>query len=662
VVHLVEPTQTVVPGHTDAYYTLTAPTEAARGAGDEVLDFSGLFRATSGAGLSMEVRDAAGSLLGSGERFQVVVPQGEQLTLHVFGVGGGAGAYTLDIDTLPRVVSVQAQALLPGAGARPGGPTASLVLTFQGDRLDPDTAQNPANYTVTWLGPDGLPDTADDEVIPVVATQGVVYDPSTNVDVASGTVYPTAVRQTVTLLFDRPLPPGSYFIQLSPAIQAAAFNDQEAGLLSAGFTGHPVVSLETGKAVEGSLVAASGLVLAAGALGDLAVWQTGTPFLTQLHDDLGALLDAELTALGDDPAIPATIDGQIVDRFDPALGPPATRPVSVLVIWLDPVPIDLFGSGGSQVVFNPRDNSLLSTFRKGFVFVAGNVEVLALPFAPTGVQNYLLGVDPLPAGARGGVDYFGVTGNQVRDLTAALRAGTSQFLLSFGDPAPPVSQPNAAPLAANQAEAQRAPGIDAALSELAALVAVRNTRSEALSVTPIAPLVGPGQAGPATGAAADAVAARAPAPANLAGGGNHAADPPAPGEPPIVRRILSLLVAVSSMFPGLAGQLRTWLKALGVRLAAGPARATADPPDRAAAVLSAPPEGEAELPAPGGAKVVEALPNDPEPRMALSLAALLGLAGGYLMCPNGSNGPAPGARRRSPRASRGRPRRSDHAE
>jgi hypothetical protein len=123
-----------------------------------------------------------------------------------------------------------------------------------------------------------------------------------------------------------------------------------------------------------------------------------------------------------------------------------------------------------------------------------------------------------------------------------------------------------------------------------------------------------------------------------------------------------MLVAMSSMFPGLAGQLRTWLKALGVRLAVGPARATADPPDRAAAVLSAPPEGEAALPAPGGTKVVEALPNDPEPRMALSLAALLGLAGGYLMCPNGSNGPAPGARRKSRRASRSRPRRSDHAE
>src|SRR5207253_10354926 len=142
-------------------------------------------------------------------------------------------------------------------------------------------------------------------------------------------------------------------------------------------------------------------------------------------------------------------------------GPPAARPVSVLVIWLDPVPIDLFGSGGNQVVFNPRDNSLLSTLRKGFVFVAGDVEVLALPFAPTGVQNYLLGVDPLPAGALGGVAYFGAAGSEVRDLTAALRAGTGLFLLSFGEPALAVPPPRAAP---------RASGLEAALSELAALV------------------------------------------------------------------------------------------------------------------------------------------------------------------------------------------------
>src|SRR5205085_912511 len=91
VVHIVEPTQTIVPGRADAYYTLRVPTEAARGSGDEVVDFSGAFAATAGAGITMEVRDAAGRLLGCGERFRVDAPQGELLTLHVFGVPGTGG-------------------------------------------------------------------------------------------------------------------------------------------------------------------------------------------------------------------------------------------------------------------------------------------------------------------------------------------------------------------------------------------------------------------------------------------------------------------------------------------------------------------------------------------------------------------------------------------
>jgi hypothetical protein len=36
--------------------------------------------------------------------------------------------------------------------------------------------------------------------------QNVAYDPSTNLDINSGKVQPTAVRQTVTLLFGQALP------------------------------------------------------------------------------------------------------------------------------------------------------------------------------------------------------------------------------------------------------------------------------------------------------------------------------------------------------------------------------------------------------------------------------------------------------------------------
>jgi hypothetical protein len=434
VVHLLEPTLTIVPGNESVLYTLKVPTEAAHGAGDEVLDFSGDFQATEGAGISMEVRDAAGNLLGAGERFRVKAPQGATLTLHVFGVSGvggvlGAGAYTLDIDVLPQVVSVEAQPLLPGVSSNPGGPTASLVVTLQGDRLDPATAEDPANYTVTWAGPDGVLGTADDQVIPVAGGHSVVYDPSANVDVASGLTYPTAVRQTVTLLFANPLPAGSYKITLRPAIQAAPFNDQENGLLAGGgaFAGHPVVSLSAGQVVNGSQPTAPNLVLAPGTLGSFSGFTQGTPFLTQLHDDLGALLDATLTASGDDPALTPALLNQIVSRFGPALGPPGQRPTSMLVVWLDPGSVDLEDPNGHQTSYNPSSGTLVQGIPGGFTSVVGNVEVLVVP-TPGG--TFSLGVGDVGALARGGVAYLEEQDSRVQPLTDDLRNGTQQFTLT----------------------------------------------------------------------------------------------------------------------------------------------------------------------------------------------------------------------------------------
>jgi hypothetical protein len=100
-----------------------------------------------------------------------------------------------------------------------------VSVPLQGDRLDPATAEDPANYRITWLGVDGVAGTADDQVIPITCgtagSQCVVYDPSANIDVASGRTFPTAVRQTVTLLFEDPLPAGSYVVELSATIQTA---------------------------------------------------------------------------------------------------------------------------------------------------------------------------------------------------------------------------------------------------------------------------------------------------------------------------------------------------------------------------------------------------------------------------------------------------------
>ncbi len=99
---------------------------------------------------------------------------------------------------------------------------------------------------------------------------------------------------------------------MSPAIQAASFSDDESASLSTGgFAGHPVASLVNGAISAGDIQTVPDLVSASLPLGDLAVWQTGTPFLTQLHDDLGALLEATLTALGDAPTISPAINSQI---------------------------------------------------------------------------------------------------------------------------------------------------------------------------------------------------------------------------------------------------------------------------------------------------------------------------------------------------------------
>ena len=98
---------------------------------------------------------------------------------------------------------------------------------------------------------------------------------------------------------------------------SAAFNADELDLLSndTQLTVHPVVSivgrLPSGGALlaadahvaEGTSVTSQDLVQPPGTLGDLALLRSGNGFLTQFHNDLGALLDSQLTALGDQRSI-----------------------------------------------------------------------------------------------------------------------------------------------------------------------------------------------------------------------------------------------------------------------------------------------------------------------------------------------------------------------
>ena len=394
----------------------------------------------------MEVVDATGKSRATGERFRVVAQQGETLYVHIFGKKdsagvAGVGAYTLAINTLPQVAAVEAQNLLPGIGNQPGGPTTSLVLVFQGDRLAPAAAQVANNYSVVWFGPDGKQGTKDDRRIIVgdglpAGAQAVVYDDSSNVDVASGLTYPTAIRQTVTLLFDKPLPAGGYEIDISPNVVSAGLSSDETDLLSSqnGFNGHTVVSVSGGTIIEGSQFVNRNLVKPDSTLGNLAAFENGTRFLTQFHNDLGALLDAQLTAVGDQSTISKGLLDQITARFSPALGAIDQRLISLAIIFLDPVSFGLVDPDGRTLSYDLQTSAVARHLLLTDVEVGGNLETIVIP-NPSG--TYQLNIADAAAHSRGGWVFLGNQAPEVHSLTDTIRQGAvssdgiSNFNLRF---------------------------------------------------------------------------------------------------------------------------------------------------------------------------------------------------------------------------------------
>ncbi len=441
VTHSLSPTRAIVTGFTDAYYKLTVPTESAAGAGDQVVDFSGGFAAVQGAGLGMEILDAQNNVIGSGERLRLRVAQGATLTVHIFArpAGGGqprgAGLYNLAVTVLPQVVGVEGHWVVPGVNGGPGGPTTSLVVTFQGARLDPAAAQDAANYVVTWLGADGVAGTADDRLITPRTAGGsppVLYSPGTNVDVATGRTVPSAVRQTVTLAFAEGLPAGSYRIEFKPGLRAAPFNSAEASLLSAknGFTGLPLVSLSDPGFAGGATLTLPDLVKPAGPAGGFEAFKAGTPWLTQLHADLSALLDGELGKSGDAPAITAQLLKLVTDKFMPGV---AGRPESFLILVFDPVSIDVVDPKGDRAVVDLKTNTVTNTQPRTFVQAGGNVEVMVL----AGVSgSYVVNLSDVQATARAGAVM--VQGGEANALvlTPSLRDGERSFTFDFNEKGP----------------------------------------------------------------------------------------------------------------------------------------------------------------------------------------------------------------------------------
>jgi hypothetical protein len=427
VTHYVTPALSITSAQTDAYYKFTVPTEAVPHSGPEVIDVSALFQYQTGAGLRVEVLDSNGNVLGVGPRMQVVAPQGAELTVHVYGAGTGAargaGAYTLDIDVLPQVVGVAAPPVLPNGAAT------SIVITLQGDRLDPTTAEDPANYTVTYLAPDGTK-----QVIPVTGLAGaqpIVYDPGANVNVSSGLTFPTSVRQTITLLFAEPLPVGSYQIAIGAGVQTASFDPNEPSLLTntAAFGGHSLVSVSGAlqTITVGASLVVPGLVLPNGA-SSLAQLDSGTPFMTQLQNDLGSLLDALLRARGDDPSLTPAIQAQIVERMLPGVDTSS----SLLVVWLDPVSINLADSEGARTVYNENSPTVSRGLSDTFVEVGGNVELMVVAGAR---GTFTLNVGDVGAQARGGAVVINQGAADSIALTDAMRGGTTQFDFRITSPA-----------------------------------------------------------------------------------------------------------------------------------------------------------------------------------------------------------------------------------
>jgi CARDB len=445
--HLISQPQAIVTDHQNAYFTYTVPTESAPGAGDQVVDISALFQNTTGSGLSLQVT-GGGQVLQtysnstSGDRIRVVAAQGSVLTIHVSSASGGFGVYTLDVDVLPQVVSVQAESALPG------GPATSIVLTLQGDLLDPtfaEAAQDPANYfTVTYEGPNG------DLNIPIpIATMGggqpVVYDDSADVNTDSGLTYQTEARQTITLLFDSPLPAGTYKVALAQKIHTAAYNSNETGSLvdDATFGGHPIVSSTS---TTGSvIITATSLVSSSGTPNpsDANSIGAGTAFLSQLQNDLSALLDSLIKQGASDAAITAAINNEIYARFLPQFEAGNLGTQTFGVIWLDPVSIGLVapaqqpatGSNGlvtpsGAVNYTAGSSTATNTVQRTYIEVGGNVEVIVLANV---VGTFNLDVKNVPAQARGGSVVLSALLSQITSFTDALQGGITSFTVVIPD-------------------------------------------------------------------------------------------------------------------------------------------------------------------------------------------------------------------------------------
>jgi hypothetical protein len=427
VTHYVTPALSIVDGRSDSYFKFTVPTEAAAGSGDQVIDISAAFQYQSGPGLQMEVLDAAGNVLATGSRIRLVAAQGAVLYVHVFGPTAGttrgAGAYAIDITVLPQVVSAQAQTLLPG------GPATQIVLTLQGDRLDPSAAEDPANFTVTWHGP------------------GDAGDPGrVGWRRAAGGVQPWRQRRRVER---GDVPDRRSADHHAPVLRTAAGRVvHDCRVLRR--AGGAILPGRTGRAERRGVVRRA----PAGVGGRRRDPERGRPRRGQprrgqrragqpqpvRHRHQLPHPDAQRPRCAARPTPPRT--GRRPDDHpghhgaDPRPHPPRAGPVrhAGSAGHLARPGVDQPGRlGGGRTVYNEGAPTVAGGLRNAFVEVGGNVELVVI----AGAQGtFTLNVGDVGGAVRGGAVVINGASPQTVGLMDALRGGTSQFQFSLNGAVP----------------------------------------------------------------------------------------------------------------------------------------------------------------------------------------------------------------------------------
>jgi hypothetical protein len=180
-----------------------------------------------------------------------------------------------------------------------------------------------------------------------------------------------------------------------------------------------------------SQITATDLVLQSGELGDIHALKAGNAFLTQLHDDLDALLNAKQTQQGQgnqSALTPALID-QVLHRLEQALGTSGHRTTTAVALILDPESLTVVDPNGGSVDYNLTTDTLTDDTQTAYVDVTTNIEMIVDFNPPTDMGNIDLNVADVPPDALGAAVVLAPdpANDVVTNLTDELDRSITQF-------------------------------------------------------------------------------------------------------------------------------------------------------------------------------------------------------------------------------------------